>query len=638
MTKSQYASLRQQLPSPGLTTAAGGNLTAGGTLYFALSGLNHAGLNLLSIPLSVTYAAGDQIEVTIPTEAREAGEDIREFILSASPTNDFPDFVQVARYPGFDTDGITLTPLPATIIFSEDEHLVLDGSVTLPADLPVSPSLLDGAIREVTDLATLYEYRAESTRVADGSSVLDAVVGRWELIGSRSTYLAETTNPGGSDQSLAQVTTPLGIPTYPVDGSVGTPVDYWLVNNDPATIPAGVRVGMAISVNSQPKSQLFDGLLKLEFLGYVYTATGELDIYYDDGITLLAGIGVQVDYQARKTALALPKDLPSGWAYALAVSPVFSEYQLFGRVPDNAQIAVEPFFYAQAGAYNEAGMLLGNLIAAESDRRRLVPELGLLLTALQGSGLVNSYSFQGVGPSLVTGLASDTANQIAAINANGSVFMVAELPTNAAQRALISTLAGTSNPSPQSAYAAVALNDGLTVTLNHPSDGTTGTIRPDYPDVIAGNTQGAFNPDTARVYVQQQSTGEIREFVGFATISAATQELFIDDWTTGYVIPAIPTQPDPAFSLYAPGPASFVPQGTGTFPADSYAVSFAYVYDGGQVTGIDHSVSSGNIYEAGGTLAELFAHVGRIDNPHQVSKGQLELDTQTLILESLMFG
>jgi hypothetical protein len=61
-----------------------------------------------------------------------------------------------------------------------------------------------------------------------------------------------------------------------------------------------------------------------------------------------------------------------------------------------------------------------------------------------------------------------------------------------------------------------------------------------------------------------------------------------------------------------------LPGGAGGFPADSYQATFAYDYDGNQVTSISHPENDSTyIYEVASTFEELFAHLGDFDNPHR---------------------
>lgn len=603
MAIAQYGSLRQQLPALQVATTTG-NLTGSGTLYFSLQGRNRAGHNLPSAVVSATYSAGGAIALTIPATARAAGEDIFRFVISAGASNDVSTHQQLCIYEGYETDQETLNPLPVTITLSEDAHLIRGGIVADLANLPSGDNLLNGMLREVTAESKILRYEEDSTATVDNSTVYPASPdpGRWTVYGAFSTYQESTTDPGGCDRPassvpLAALITP---PTHPGDGSTGTFVNLWLISDRTegvGVVNQGKRIGFNVYVGDVNKSALFDAQLKLSLNGFVRLSDGTLDT---TGLTL-----GERDYRYGKAgAQLLEKDLPSGYAMSWGVAIALDQDEFQEPLSPDTPIRVEPFFYPQSGTPSGLANFLGNAIYAQGDRRRIVPDLGLTVKALSGAGIISGVDFPLEGERVIAGLAANTADQIAAINGDGAVTIegsTGDLRSTQAIRAYLGTEAGQSEAGAWSAYTAVTVGQALTITLSHPTDGTNGTIRANYPDTkIAGNALGAFNPPLCKIYLQRQSDGEIREFAGLAVVDAATQDITISNWSNGVVVASVPTAPSTAFSLFAPGASSLAGSGNGTdFTAGDYRACFAYQYDGGQVTVIDHS-SPPAVYEVEG--------------------------------------
>ncbi|MHC5828406.1 MAG: hypothetical protein ACYT04_74055, partial [Nostoc sp.] len=142
-----------------------------------------------------------------------------------------------------------------------------------------------------------------------------------------------------------------------------------------------------------------------------------------------------------------------------------------------------------------------------------------------------------------------------------------------------STVAGVGVCCEWSSY--VPITNGATLTLSYPCDSSgLGTIRADYPDVIKGNSKGAFNPISVNIYLQRQDTLEIRCFSGFGVVANSTQQFTISNWTAGVVADAINRASTNDFSLFAPGLGAIAPSITGNFPSTNYRVAYSFVYDG----------------------------------------------------------
>ena len=606
----QYASMRVSLPALTFSVLVGGGNLPAGTLYFCVQGRNRAGHNLPSDLISVTFSAGDAVEITIPSTCRETGEDIHKFTISASTSNDISTFVQIAEYQAYDSDQVTPRPLPITITLSEPDHIVLSGEIADSNALPSGSNLLEGMLRGILSLAKIYRYESESTAIVDGSTVLSASPdpGRWLEQGAFSTtQITSTEEIGGSDAPVGLVPSNGFIfPTpHPLDGSIGTFVRYWWIlnrNEGAGITEAGKKLGLLFKQGDTNISALMDGQATLRINGYTRLLTGvrdTVDIDTSDSTYIFGKLGARI----------LTKNVPTGYAIDVGISLKIRDDELQNPLPDSEVIKTAPFIYNQSGTPNPAGRLAGNIIYNEQELRRLVPGFGNTLIALSGSGTINNFDFT-VSEKPIINLLTSTANQTLAINGDGTVTPEGVAPTlepTQVIRAIVGTLAGLSNSSPSSGYFAVNAGDTLDVTISHPvNNNDKGIIRSSYPDPIAGYEFGEFNPPLMRVYIRRQSDDELREFTGFIPLIDPTQNITISNWADGNTIGTVPANLDPLFSLYEPLTPSFVSNaGASDFTADNYQIEgVIYEYDSGiQVTSIDHS-SPPAIYESSRSAQE----------------------------------
>lgn len=604
----QFASGRQQLPFSSSNVAViTGSLTTSKTLYFAFLGENPAGVNQLSpIVGGVAIGVGQGVSVTIPSTAHQPGEYFESYVLAASTTNTPSSFVQLAKLQARDSDGNPIA-LPATLTLDSDDHLALSATVATPDDLPTNP--LHGMLRQVTSLGKIFEYDEDSLLEPNDSTVLEADIGAWVWHpGTFSAYVESTTEGGGCDRSLSQVTvTPLRAPRYTPDGATGTQRIFWIFNNDDVAYPAGNRVGLSLTLNDIPQDSRWNGLLAYRFLGYAKPSDGSLRITYSDSSSF-PDVGVEKPYDSNKSDLILPDDLQPGEAYALAVYPAFTPAELNGEVPNNSVLRVAPFIFSQTGSYVDIAAALGSWIYPVDDRGWVVPQLGLTATALRRSGMVKSglggRSFLKVGPTPIVELQPDTADQLIAINGNGAVYLADEIQSGEALRAIVGTVDGTGQASAWSTAFSVNGSQGIRVTCTYPSNGTTATIRADYPDPIAGlSGKAKLNAPFVTVYVKSGST--IKRFTGLGVVDGATQQFDLDDWNAGTVIGSIPVS-DGDFGLFEAVSATGSANAAGDFPSGSLQVAFAFEYDGSAITSISHKRTDGCILTPTADLSQVF--------------------------------
>lgn len=619
MVISQYAGVGEICPAWDVVLATGGSLTTAGTLYFSFQLQNRAGFNIPSVSSAVAYSPNQKITITIPEEVMQPGWDIHYFILSAGATSDPSTHVQIARVGGYQY-GAGIEPqsvktlLPIDIELTRDAHVALTPSTPTTNDLPTGADRLDGQVRWVTIEAKLFEYRADSN-LPISVDVVAADIGQWVRIGGASTYVSDTRAGMGSDRSIVSINPVTTIPTppYPGDSGFGKVLPsweskYWIYNDTPSTLIAGTEFGIELEYNNKRSPDLLSGLFMMRFLGYVQP-DGTLRTTDGEGREFLT-VGAFYPWTPKVTTpFVTPDDLQPGEAIALGVKPYFSVAELNNEVPPGTVIGVLPVIRTQSGDYNPLGKLIPEgVVYAEADRYRVVPNTGLSYDLLSGMALVGSYDFPVKPRRTFGGLEPNTAGQKVIINGNGAVFTEEPIYTPSASealRALVGTVAGVSTAGEWSSYAAIAPGQAATITLLYPCDsGGYGTVRNDHPDVIAGNNKALFNPPFIRIYLQRQDTGEIREFTGYAVIANTSQNFTLADWNSGNVISLLPISEND-FSIYAPGATTIASTSGGTFPSANYRATYAFEYDGNQVTSVSH-VSPPCITEFSGNFAAIF--------------------------------
>lgn len=614
----QYAGVGETCPQFTITVTSGGQLTTSDTLYFSFQLQNRAGFNIPSVSGAIAYSANQKITITIPSSARKPGWDIHYYILSAGASSDPSTHVQIARIPnfeygiGYDPQSTQIT-LPADIILSRDAHIALAPSVANLAALPTGVNRLDGQVRWVTSESKWFEYRADSA-LPLSVDVVAADVGQWVRIGGASTYVSDTRLGVGSDRLITEINPVTTIPTplYPGDAGLGKVLPsweakYWIYNDTDNVLPAGTEFGIELEYNNKRSPDLLSSLFMVKFIGFVQ-ADGTIRTTDGDGLEF-KNLGAFFPWTPKVlTPFVTSDDLQPGEAIALAVKPFFSVAELNNEVTPKAIVGVIPAIRTQSGDYDPLGKFLPNGAVFDVDdafgnpseqHYRVVPNTGLSFDILAGSGLVASYSFPAKPRRTFGNLQPDTAGQKIIINGNAAVY--AELPTytpsaSEAIRAIISTESGETVAGGWSSYQAIASGQAVRLTLNYPSNADgVGTIRSDYPDVLAGNDKGLFNPSRVNVYLQRQDTLEIRRFSGTLVVAGISQIVTLTSWTSGTIVPGLPIA-DEDFGLFAPGGVAVTSTSGGSFPVTSYRASYSFEYDGNQITKISHA-SPPCIYE-----------------------------------------
>lgn len=589
-------------PDPGFSQS--------GTIWLGLQAQTRVGFNKTNLR-QVNYTAGQKIVITIGSAARKNGEDIHKLIVVGSSTNDVSTIFRLAEYNTYENDQVTARALPVTITLSTDQHLKLNEIVGSSSNLPVGTNLIHGMGRGLTTTGRFYIYDETSAAIVDNDYVISAAIGRWLYIGTLSTVTPNISVLPGCNTSLDDIDSDTDLlvkpPAYNLAGGKSTSIKYWIANADigiTQDIPTGTRIGIDIYLNSEVKSRLFHGKLKIIFLGYVDMTTGELDttdmLYVNEITTYIYG---------KTKNLILQKPLEADKAFMFEIYIECSAYEFRNLVKQGSSISIYPFFYTNAGEYTPLGILFGDaiLLADEPLGRRIVPGSSRSVIALKGAGIVDNLQFPLQERLVIPNLLANTANQQIFIDGNGSCFLAlpaATVPDTQAKRAVVGTVSGETSPGSFSATRTIVANRGIQVTLNHPCDTLGfGTIRASYPDVIASLDEGTFNPISVNIYLRRQSNGNIYKY---STTCLSQPSQTYDITSLPGSTSSLPSNSNPAFSLYQPGSVTTTELGTGTLPADTYDICFSYVYDGNQVTSISHAENLGCIQEIPTTAAQIF--------------------------------
>jgi len=577
-----YASGRSQLPftsSNISVVGTGGSLGVSGTFYLSIQGQNRVGLNLNSALVPVTVTSTSIVQITLPTIL--TGEDWQFIVISGSATNEASVLTQIMSVPA--------SAFTSTINLSSANIFQLSLSqrtVATPSNLPANPE--NGLIRYVTSTNYYYVFSSTSTATADGLTVLSASSGAWLRIGSISTYLTDMTADGGCNQDVRSPNLSPITPSYACDGSKGSPVTFWLLNDYGNAVPSGTRVSCMVMMQGEDRSALFANKLILEMTGYMDTTSITLDTSEASG---------EVVFDPYTQWLTLPDDLEVGIAAVVEVSPEFTVADLAGLIPFGSSIETYLSFQTTAGVY--APGCFGNIIYPSGNKWHIINGTGLSVTKLDGSGIVQNYELLDTPDYTINGLAANTSGQYIFLSNTGSGFAsTTSTNANAVIRAQVSTVNGIANAT-NSQSISLSSTVQLSVTINYPTQ-----INPAYPDECAGITTNDFNA-TSVVLFLKNSSGAVFSCTKTCTPNASS-DTFQVDWSA-FSSSTLPSQPE-NFGLYVPVSVnSTTVTTTSTFPTGTYTLSVAFQYTN-VVTSIDHSVSQ--LEESSITLAELISATG----------------------------
>lgn len=601
----QYASGRENLCALNLTTIAG-SLTAG-TYYFWLQGRNDVGYNLPG-PVSQVAVNGSQgIQLTIPSAAYIEGENWHQYTVLISQTNDVTNSKLLLV---FDRESLVL---PYSLDLTIPSNLATEEQV---AALPLSA--INGKVLNQVSDGLVYYYNSFSSlwnRHYDGYN-----------LGT----IDDTTDIGlGCDTpvSLIDNTRYVINYSYALNGSKGKSRKYWVYNDQPSPVvlEKGRQVGITASIQEFDLSSLFFNLLKVVFEGYFDRTTEEF-IFLQDNVADFSYLNVEIPYTENMENLILERNLESNQAFQFSVFPEFDISELglgLNLAPVASIIGLTPFLVPRGGRATDLGELLGDvIIGTDPNLRRVYPTTGLSAFVDTGISVINGQIAKTRTPTNVLNLAPNQANQVVAINSGGNVYPVTTaLRGNERQRALVSTLAGTTAASIFTTQAEGNANPNLSVTVDYPS-----IIRSTYPDVIAGSNKATFNADEVLVYVRKRNTldGAIVEtrLAQGLTPTNTTQDIF--SFLYEELVLFAGTIPSSTFSFFEPSLTSAQVDVQNTTGGFFYDFALAFRYNGNTVTDISHSTLDGNVYELIYNLAEIGESLENLEQAVASFEGRID--------------
>ena len=575
-----YGSVRPQSGQNdwSVTASSGGSTSTGGTLTFFLQARNRAGRNLLSEGKAVTWTAGQQVVVTINASARQSGEDIFSFILSAS-TSTPQQARQLAEWRAKNTNQVTNRTLPATITLNSSELLLLAPTVANLAALPTTR--VNGMVRQVG--ADFYKWDSEATE-----GTVQAGSGYWVQVPRATTFLSSTESEGGCDRSVEADNVEVILPLpYIGDGSDSTPVVYWLLNgfseDTGSSWPVGTLIGLATALNGQPTTVL-EGKARIKVLGKVRRSTGILESLPESN---------SIFVNSGDFVFSLSEEIDRGYGIAIEISLTFVLAELTSFIPVDATVNIYPFLRRQVGIFNPFGTFFGESVVTQGDKWRILPEI---IGFKRGSGIgqINGYITPFLSSEIfLIGLLADTANQKVCVSGalGGSCTIRANPLQSEAIRAIISTLPGESTPSAWTTPLAIQNGQIFQATVTFPS-----TVRSNYPDVIAG-MGASFNCSQLRVYFR--IGGVIYRRNQPINLAGGSITFTIMDLLDTTIVSNLPSSPSPDFNFWSYNPiTTSLSSGTGTLSGNiEVAVAYFYPSPNPRLTSISHSTDLGSLPE-----------------------------------------
>jgi hypothetical protein len=502
------------------------------------------------------------------------------------------------RVAGRNRAGYNLLSDSRPITYAAGQSLV----VTLSADLWASgEDLFEIAIcGEVTGKPETARLLAtwvarESNQVSPRQ--LPATVKISDLTGTEFPYIRETTQDGGCDS----LTCTIPPPPYPGGEFESTPVVYW-VNNGLAETGIAARTGTGINLqvllNNQGTNDFINRII-LDILGYVRRVTGELIPVEAAGKFAWDG-----------DPLTLPKDLEPGYALAISVSLLYKPAEV--KISRGSQLEIRFEEIGVLGKKQSAGYFLGDVIYPVRNKLRIVPERSGSFQRRGGIAVIRSWETPELGEAVFSGLVPDTPGQRLAISgALGGdlrVLIEEEPRTTEAIRAIVSTASGQSAPSSWSTEITLAAAGAIQITVGYPCDQSgRGTIREDYPDLIAGSEGAAFNPPFVKVLLMVGNT--IYDLpTPIAVVPQPMQALTVQTLNGASILDSLPAAPSSDFCLFGYG--AITASGTtsfGSIPPGKYKAAIYYYFPPrtAEITSISHS-DPRCIAELEGTISDLF--------------------------------
>ena len=586
--RSQYGAFKQQLNNAdwSINATSGGSLTAG-TISFFIQAHNRVGLNLLSEEKIITVTSGQKIVITVASSAVNVGEDVFKFVISAKVGTG--NIVQIAEIRAKESNNETYLNFPLSIELTRPAHV----ATNISTDLTTGNDLVNGQFRTRNGLT--YRYDAIATR-----GDIDATPGYW-VRDDRGGFvnIASTYNTYGCDQSMSVAD--LIIPAVLSVSRQTEPITIWWANNIPSAVnsysPQGTKLNFTITINGDTANStnvlyrtLFDNRIQVKFIGYLNIETGELNDEFPNVDTYYPW--------SSQSGITLPEDLHNGYAAVYQIIIAFDHPNLESALTQGSgfDFALNLTEELTGSRYNPVATFLGNLVFNHAGNLRVVPH-----KVLPGKAIINDHEFTYTINSAIIGVAPDTNNQKVVISGNSFGLVQiknSNLTENEEIRAIVSTENGTQSISFWSPEFQTTNTGSLGLTINLPIDpeSNLGQIRDDYPDIIAGNNQAAFNVPEIIIFLKQVSTTNIYRFPPIAAGTIPNLAHNLTSLTNATLITenVLPTNSlDFGLFDYLPIDITANP-GSGTIPPNVYQVAIAYHYpeDNYGFTKISHSTTT----------------------------------------------
>ena len=596
---SQYGSFRQQLSNNdwSVSVLSGGSLLTEDTIEFFVQSHNRVGLNKLSVGKIVTTTANSKIRLTINSSAIATGEDTFKFVISARRGLDTPK--QIAEIYARESNQYTFKARPINIEFTTAAHV----STNLIQALTTGNDRINGQFRIVTGTA----YRYDSTAT---TGAINANPGYW-VVDARAgiVSIANTTGQYGADQrtDIADLVIPAKLNTT---GEITTePIVFWWSNNLESNLgnfsPAGSGLNLKIYLNGAltnsnnvPYRNLFSNLITVKLLGYVNIETGTLNTSFTD-------VNVSKQWTPTASGMILPADLNPGFAAAYSISVEFSGELLSTMQETGAIVGITLTKDLTPAVYEPATGVLGNSVL---EGLYVVPE-----QMLPGIATLNNYRVTYRTPSFFVGLEPDIANQKLVItNSPTGLARIkqGDLANGEYLRAIVGTVSGTQGISPFSSVAATNPFQSIALTINYPVNEETGlgTIRGDYPDIIAGNNQATFNVPELIIYLHDTYEDIYYQLPPVPVIAGESQQIIISNTSNATEIdPEDLPSSSSNFGLFGYlNPSIANSSVLGNLPFDLFRIAIAYHYpeDNLALTSISHAPSNGALPQVRSSLVD----------------------------------
>jgi hypothetical protein len=619
-----YGLTKLAFDSSAIALGSGGQFSGAGSLRLTLHGQNRAGFTVASNEIALSYTASQSIQITLPISNKTDATDFHWYwlchdgmILGGWKTYEYTTD-ETGRVIGI-SDRV-LVP----IVLNRDAHVTSTAAVDAAAQLPTGGALLQGMVRLISSKGAFYYYDPGEYKAVDGTQVITAPgrpTEKWvRMVGNP--LLSTITDPYG-DSGCAQDVTAIPLdavlppPRYPMDGSRSFPLKLYWRNNSTMSVPAGTTFGLEVRQEGIIRSQVYDRLLIVRPRGMVNLANGSL-VTVDSNGTLIDELGGTRTWEyGVRGLLTLRTDLPAGWAYFVEVYLQFSSEQVQREILEGTRLSVILFPFAQAGNFaGDLWELVGgkSLVFFNGDLMRVVANDGGGVDVLEGSALIQRFSFPAKARHRVYGIAPNRTGQKVTIDGNGGIFLRGStVPSTEAIRAIVDCAVGYSKVSEWKSVAITA-NQAISITCTYPS-----TIRSDYP-VIGGNTKGSFNLPVLVIFIR--FGGKIYEArvptvanPQIGTLSGLTE------------ISTLPSPPSSDHCLFNPPTITLQGVVGGSLVAGTYEIGIGYYLDGTQVSRISHSPAEGCMVEVPASFVDLFTHLKDTNNPHQVTAAQLDAPT-----------